>query len=57
MLADIALQELTEIIQKGKSVAMMSGRLYEALQQAQLEKDMAYLLERHAGTFKALADR
>lgn len=36
---------------------MVSGRLYKALQQALLEKDMAYMLERHADAFKALADR
>lgn len=54
---DTALNEPVEITRKGESVVMVSGRLYEALQQALLEKDMAYLLERHAGTFKALADR
>lgn len=52
-----ALNEPVKITQQGESVVMVSGSLYEALQQALMEKDMAYLLERHAGAFKALAYR
>ncbi|AIX52373.1 hypothetical protein JJB79_16430 [Pantoea eucrina] len=54
---DTALNEPVKITRQGESVVMVSGSLYETLQQLLLEKDMEYLLERHAGTFKALADR
>ncbi|MDJ0023629.1 hypothetical protein QM543_10065 [Pantoea eucrina] len=54
---DTALNEPVKITRQGESVVMVSGSLYEALQQLLLEKDMEYLLERYAGIFKALADR
>lgn len=54
---DTALNEPVKITRQGESVVMVSGSLYETLQQLLLEKDMEYLLECHAGTFKSLADR
>lgn len=54
---DTVLNEPVKITRQGESVVMVSGSLYETLQQLLLEKDMEYLLKRHAGTFKALADR
>lgn len=54
---DAALNEPAKITWQGESVVMVSGSLYETLQQLLLEKDMEYLLKRHTDTFNALADR
>ncbi|MDJ0021704.1 MULTISPECIES: type II toxin-antitoxin system Phd/YefM family antitoxin [Pantoea] len=56
---DAALVEPIEVTRNGgkESVVMLSKSEFESLKRIQLEKDMDYILDRHANTFKALADR
>lgn len=56
---DAATAEPIEITRTAgsESIVMLAKSRYDALMRSELDADMDFILERHAATFEALADR